>query len=216
MVKLLLVDDHALVRQGLENILKSIPDFNVIGSVPSGEEAINFCNEKQPQVILMDIMMKGMTGLEATKWIKDQHEDIKIILVSSEVSEDLVKKAMACKASGYIPKNENKDTIIEAIRAVMSGKPYFSKEITNMVFQSYFQEQTGNRVKKRSAELSQREEEVLQLIAFGKSNAEIGEELFISIKTVESHKSNILSKLNLKNTADLTRYAIKQGYISLD
>ncbi|MGK7389204.1 MAG: response regulator [Candidatus Cyclobacteriaceae bacterium M2_1C_046] len=216
MVKILLVDDHALLRQGLENILKAIPDFNIVGSVPSGEDAINFCNEKKPDLILMDIMMKGMSGLEATKWIKDQHDDIKIILVSSEVSEDLVKKAMACKANGYIPKNEDKDVIIDAIRTVLKGKPYFSKEITDMVFQSYFQEQTGNRVKKRSAELTQREEEVLERIAMGLSNAEIGEELFISIKTVESHKANILSKLGLKNTADLTRYAIKQGYISLD
>lgn len=215
MIKLLLVDDHALVRQGLENILKSIPDFTVIGSVSSGEEAINFCNEKKPDIILMDIMMNGMTGLETSKWIKDQHKEIKIILVSSEVNEELIKKAMACKANGYIPKNENKDAIIEAIRTVMNNKPYFSQDITSIVFASYFQEQSGEKPKKKSTALTGREEEVLERIALGLSNGEIAEELYISVKTVESHKANILSKLGLKNTADLTRYAIKNGYISL-
>lgn len=215
MIKLLLVDDHALLRQGLENILKTIPDFNIIGSVSSGEEAINFCNEKKPDIILMDILMKGMTGLEATKWIKDQHKDIKVVVVSSEVTEELIKKAMAVKANGYIPKNEDKDSIIEAIRTVMDNKPYYSQEITDIVFQSYFKEQAGVKEKKKSTELTPREEEVLERIALGLSNAEIADDLFISVKTVETHKSNIMSKLNLKNAADITRYAIKNGYINL-
>lgn len=215
MIKLLLVDDHALLRQGVENLLKTIPDFNIIGSVASGEDAINFCSEKKPDVVLMDIMMKGMTGIETTQWIKDKDPEIKIIILSSEVSEDLIKKAMHSKANGYIPKNEDKETMIEAIRAVMDNKPYFSKEITDIIFQSYFKDQTAPEKPKKNTELTKREVEILEKVANGCSNHTIAEKLFISIKTVESHKANILSKLNLKNTAELVLYAVKNGIVKL-
>lgn len=216
MIKILLVDDHALMREGIENLLKPIEGLKVIGSVGSGEEAINFCNENAPDLILMDIMLKGMSGLETTKWIKDANEQIKIMLVSSEVTEELIQQAMACKANGYIPKNESKETIIEAIRSVMKGQPYFSSEVTNLVMKTYMQEQSGEKPRKKSSKLTNRESEVLERIALGMSNAELAEDLFISVKTVESHKANIMSKLNCKNVADLTRYAIKNGIISLD
>lgn len=213
MIKILLVDDHALLRQGIENLLKTIPDFNIIGSVASGEDAINFCAENKPDVILMDIMMKGMTGLETARWIKDKSPEIKIIILSSEVSEDLIRKSMNCKANGYVPKNEDKETMIEAIRTVMENKPYFSKQITDIIFQSYFKDQTAPAKPKKNTELTKREVEILEKIANGCSNNTIAEQLFISIKTVESHKANILSKLNLKNTAELVLYAVKNGIV---
>lgn len=215
MVKILLVDDHALIRQGLENLLKSIPDFSVIGSVSSGEDAINFCDTKAPDIILMDIMMKGMTGIDTTKWIKDKYPQIKIIILSSEASDDLIRQTMSCRASGYILKDEEKEIMIEAIRTVVNDKPYFSKPITDIIFQSYFKDQTAPVKPKKSDVLTTRETEILEKIARGQSNQKIADDLFISIKTVESHKANILSKLNLKNTAELVLYAVKQGIVDL-
>jgi DNA-binding NarL/FixJ family response regulator len=213
MIKILLVDDHVILRQGIENLLKTIPDFNIIGSVASGEDAINFCAEKKPDVILMDIMMNGMTGLETAHWIKDKSPEIKIIILSSEVSENLIRKSMKCKANGYIPKSEDKETMIEAIRTVMDNKPYFSKQITDIIFQSYLNDQTAPVKPQKNTELTKREVEILEKIANGCTNQTIAEHLFISIKTVESHKANILSKLNLKNTAELVLYAVKNGIV---
>lgn len=213
MIKILLVDDHVLLRQGLENLLKTIPDFNIIGSVASGEDAINFCDHKKPDLILMDIMMKGMNGLETARWIKDKDPEIKIIILSSEVNEELISKAMKSKANGYIPKTEDKDTMIEAIRTVMNNKPYFSKQITDIIFESYIKDQTSPAVIRKNTDLTKREVEILEKIASGYSNQAIGDQLFISIKTVESHKANILSKLNLKNTAELVLYAVKNGIV---
>ena len=213
MIKLLVVDDHALIRQGVENLLKTIPDFEIIGSVSSGEEAINFCDERLPDVILMDIMMKGMTGIETAKWIKNKYPVLKVILLSSEVNEELIRKSMSSKVNGYILKDEDKEILVEAVRTVLGGKPYFSKEITNIIFQSYFHEQTEPVSTSKNTKLTKREEEVLERLARGESNNAIAEELFISIKTVESHRANIMSKLNLKNMAELVLYAVRSGIV---
>jgi DNA-binding NarL/FixJ family response regulator len=200
-------------------LLSQADDIEVVGSVESGEEAINVCPLLKPEVILMDIMMGGMTGIEATRWIKEQNPSIKIILISSEIKKELVTAGIQSGIDGYLPKNVGQFTLTEAIRTVKQGGKYFTQAITNLVFEDFYQKkkmtQSNGKVTMPN-DLTKREQEVLALVAAGKSNQEVADELFISIKTVDTHKSHILDKLGLKNTAELVRYAIKNNLISLD
>ena len=161
--------------------------------------------------------MKGMTGIEATRWIKENNSKIKIILVSSEVNKDYITAGIKSGIDGYLPKDTDKDTLLMAIHSAMKGEKYFSPEITALVFQDfYLKEKDGKGLPtKKTLELTRREEEVLVLIAHGKSLKEIAEELFISVKTVESHKMHIQDKLGLNNAAQLVKYAIEHDLIEL-
>jgi DNA-binding NarL/FixJ family response regulator len=218
-IKVLVVDDHTILREALTSMLNQIEGIKVAGGLSSGEEAVNLYKSFEPDIILMDIVMgTGMTGLEATRWIKEQDSDMKIIIISSEIKKEFVSIGIKVGIDGYLPKDTDKATLIEAIRTVSSGGKYFNKAITSLIFEDFYkQEKTGpKRGRKVMLDLTKREGEVLELVATGKSNQEVADQLFISIKTVETHKTNILEKLGLKNTAELVRYAIKNNIISLD
>ncbi len=217
-IRVLIVDDHGLMRQGLVSMLGDVEDIEIIGTADSGESAVNIANEQSPDVLLMDIVMKGMTGIEATRWIKEQNPKIKIVLVSSEVSKDFITAGIKSGIDGYLPKDSDKETLLNAIHSVMRGERHFSPEITALVFQDfYMKEKDGKGLPtKKSNELSKREEEVLIEIAKGKSLKEIADILFISVKTVETHKSHIQDKLGLANTAQLVKYAIEHELIELN
>jgi len=218
-IRVLLVDDHKLLREGLASMLNDADDMLVVGSVSSGEQAINDFPALKPDVILMDIMMSGMTGIEATRWIKEQNNAIRIILISSEVKKELVTAGIQVGIDGYLPKDVGKETLIEAIRCVIKGTRFFNEAITSLVFEDFYQKNKTSTTKvkfKNPHELTSREQEILALVAGGKGNKQIADELFISVKTVETHKSHILEKLNLKNTAALVKYAIKNNLITLD
>jgi DNA-binding NarL/FixJ family response regulator len=217
-IKLLLVDDHRLLRDGLAAILKEAEDIEIVGSVSSGEDAIRLFPSLNPDVILMDIMMGGMTGIEATRWIKEQSNDVKVILISAEVKKELVTAGIEAGTDGYLPKDVEKEILIEAIRAVHNGGRYFNEAITNLVFEDLYQKKkmppgSGNSPLPNT--LTKREQQVMTLIAAGKSNTEVADELFISTKTVNTHKSHILEKLGLKNTVELVKYAIKNNIIPM-
>jgi DNA-binding NarL/FixJ family response regulator len=217
--RVLIVDDHRLLRDGLAALLGQAEDIQVVGSVPSGEEAISIFPSLKPDIILMDIMMGGMTGIEATRWIKEQDSQVKVILISSEIKKELVTAGIQCGIDGYLPKDVDLSTLREAIRTVKNGGRYFNEAITNLVFEDFYQKKkltnTNGKVTLPN-DLTKREQEVLALVASGKSNQEVADDLFISIKTVDTHKNHILDKLGLKNTAELVRYAIKNKLISLD
>jgi DNA-binding NarL/FixJ family response regulator len=216
-IKVLLVDDHQLIREGIRSMLKDIPDMEVIGSVSSGEEAINEVRNHRPDVILMDIIMGGMNGIEATRWIKDDEPSIKIVLVTMEISKEYVSAGIKSGVNGYLPKDVDKDTLIEAIHAVHRGERFFNDAIMKLVFEDFYShEKLRGTPKKLPNELTKREFEILVQVATGKTNKELAEALFISIKTVETHKTHILEKLGLKNTAELVKYAIKNKIISVD
>lgn len=217
--KILIVDDHRLLRDGLSVLLGQAGDMEIVGSVSSGEEAISELPGLQPDVILMDIMMGGMSGIEATRWIKEQDASIKVILISSEINKELVTAGIQCGIDGYLPKDVDVDVLAKAIRTVRDGGRYFNEAITNLVFEDFYQKKRLTNVKGKvtlNSDLTKREEEVLALVASGKSNQEVADELFISVKTVDTHKSHILDKLGLKNTAELVKYAIKNKLIDLD
>ena len=218
-IKVLLVDDHRLLREGLTAILNQVEDIEIVGSASSGEDAISIFPSLKPDVILMDIMMGGMTGIEATRWIKEQSDSVKVILISSEVKKELVTAGIQSGIDGYLHKDVEKDILIEAIRTVKKGGRYFNEAITSLVFEDFYQKkkmtQTNGKITMPN-DLTKREQEVLASVASGKSNQEVADELFISTKTVDTHKSHILDKLGLKNTAELVRYAIKNNLIKLD
>ena len=210
-VRVMLVDDHKIIRDGIEALLKEATDIEVVGATSSGEEAINEVDAIAPDVILMDIMMKGMTGVEATRWIREQHADIRIILLSMEVKRELVAEGIKSGISGYLPKDVEGARLIEAIRVVAAGGRYFDETITSLIFDDFYhkEKRTQPARQQRPGGLTKREMEVLALVVDGKTNHEIAEQLFISVKTVETHKANILEKLGLRNTAELVRYAIE-------
>jgi DNA-binding NarL/FixJ family response regulator len=217
-IQVLLVDDHRLIRDGISALLNNVSDIRVAGSVSSGEEAINQVPVLKPDVILMDIVMGGMNGIEATRWIKEQSPATRIILITSEVKREFVAAGIRCGIDGYLPKDVPADTLIEAIRHVHNGQKYFNEAITSLVFDDFYNKQKNNPspVIPSPTPLTKRELEVLALVASGKSNKTVAEELFLSVKTIETHKSNILDKLGLRNTAEIVKYAIQHKLIKLD
>ena len=217
-IRVLVVDDHGLMRQGLTSMLKENEQIEIIATADSGEAAVNIAGELEPDLMLMDIVMKGMSGIEATRWIKEQRPKTKIILVSSEVNKDNITDGIKSGIDGFLPKDSDKETLHQAIHAVMNGDRYFSPEITALVFQDfYLKEKEGKGLPTRKAsELTKREEEVLTKIAEGKTLKQAADDLFISVKTVETHKMHIQDKLGLSNSVQLVKYAIEHGYIEVN
>jgi DNA-binding NarL/FixJ family response regulator len=216
-IKVLLVDDHQLIRDGVQSMLENTEDLEVIGSASSGEDAINAVRESRPDLILMDIMMGGMTGIEATRWIKEFDPTIKVVLLTMEISRDYVSAGIKSGVDGYLPKDVDKETLIEAVRTVSGGGRFFNDAIMKLVFEDFYShEKLKSSDKKLPGDLTKREYEVLGLVAGGKTNKELAEALFISVKTVETHKTHIMEKLGLRNTTELVKYAIKNKIISVD
>jgi DNA-binding NarL/FixJ family response regulator len=212
-IRVMLVDDHAMLRDGLAAILRQSDELEIVSALSSGEEAINALAGINPDLIIMDILMGGMNGLEATRWIKEQKPDVKVVVVTSELKKEWVSLGIKCGIDGYLPKDVGGQELLAAIRQILQGEKYFTQAITNL----YTAEKSGLKPKRKiSAELTKRENEVLALVAEGHTNKEIADQLFVSIKTVETHKTNILEKLGLRNTAELVRYAIKSNIISID
>ena len=218
-IRIAIADDHGLMRQGFEAMLEDIEDMEVVASVSSGEEAVNLANESpRPDVFLMDIVMRGMNGIEATRWIKEQSPQVKIIIISSEVNKDFIRDGIKSGIDGYLPKDSDKATLLAAIRTVMKGEKHFSSEITALVFQDFYLKETEGKglPSRKDSELTRREEEVLRMIASGKTLREVADELFISVKTIETHKGHIQDKLGLTNTAQLVKYAFDHGLIEIN
>jgi two-component system, NarL family, response regulator NreC len=211
--KVLIADDHQLFREGLVNLISSAPDIEVIGEAKDGKEATERVKKLKPDVVLIDIGMPTMNGIEATRIIKKDDPGIKIIAVSMHSDRQFVKGVLEAGADGYLLKNCTYRQLIDAIQSVVSGKKYLSDDITEMVIQGYLEPDEVN--SEGQADLSEREMEVLKLYAEGKSTREISEKLFISVKTVGTHKQHIFEKLGIKSNADMVKYAIKEGLIQL-
>lgn len=216
-IKLAIADDHALLRTGLLALCETMEDVTVVGDMGSGEEAINFARIHKPDIFLIDIMMGGMTGIEAARWIQEQTPNVKVILISAEVNKEFITTGIKSGIHGYMNKNIDKEILHTALITVMRGERYFSPEISALVFQDFYLKQTEGKglPMPTKTSLSKRELQVLTIIALGKTTREIAEELFISIKTVETHRLHIQDKLGLSNTAQLVRYAIERDMIEI-
>lgn len=208
-IKILIADDHQLFREGLANLLFAATDIEVIAQARDGSEAIDKAKHFKPDVILIDIGMPVMNGIEATRILKKELPNIKIIAVSMHSDRQYVKGILEAGADGYLLKNCTYQQLTDAIQSVYIGKKTLSDDITNLVIKEYLDPMESDVHNK----LSERELEVLKLYAEGKSTREIGEKLFISVKTVGTHKQHILEKLELSSVTDMIKYAIKKGLI---
>jgi DNA-binding NarL/FixJ family response regulator len=213
-IKVLIADDHQLFREGLAKLLGSDPEIEIIALAEDGEEAIEFVEKYNPDMILLDIAMPKMNGIEATRKLKTDYPDIKIIAVSMHKDKQYVKGALEAGADGYLVKNTRYQQLIDAIKMVYSGKKFLCEDITEMIIKGYLN-LDGDELDSYD-NLSEREKEIFKLFAEGKSTREISEKLFISVKTVGTHKQNIFDKLELKTSTDLIKYAVKKGLILLD
>ena len=213
---ILVVDDHSLVREGIITMLSVYDDFDIIGDAESGEEALKKIDSLLPDVVLLDINMPGMNGIETAKQILQDYTSVKIIILSMDVTQDHISEAIKAGVAGYLAKDTKKETLAEAIRKVMDGEQFFGEKVSQVIFKGFYKQSKGERVASENKVLSKREVEVLQQIASGLSNREIADKLFISIRTVDAHRNHIMQKLNLKSTAQLVKYAIKEKLIDLD
>ena len=215
-IKVLIADDHQLVREGIDSMLSTAADIEIIGTVASGEEAINVIRSRPVDVVLMDIIMPGMSGIEAARWIKEIDNNIRVIIVTMEISKDYVSAAIKSGVDGYLPKDISNETLLEAIRSVYQGNRYFNDAIKKLIFEDFYsEEKVKSRKKILPSQLTKREMQVLALVAAGKPNRDVADALSISVKTVETHKTHILIKLGLNNNAELMRYAAKNNIISM-
>ena len=212
-IRVLLADDHAILRHGLSNALQQEEDMEVVGQAPDGLSAIQLVREQSPDLVVMDISMPDMNGIDATRQIKRDFPKVKIIALSMHSAKKFVREMFHAGASGYLLKDCRFDELADAIRIVMAGKTYISPEISDVVIESYVESPNGQASSAFNT-LTKREREVLQLIAEGKTTKQTGMKLHISPKTVEAHRLRIMDKLEIDNIAQLTKYAIQEGLTS--
>lgn len=213
-IKVLIADDHQLFREGLATLLFSAENIEVIAQAKDGSEAIEKVKHFKPDVVLLDIAMPIINGIEATKKIKALFPEIKTITVSMHSDKQYVKGALEAGADGYLLKNCTYRQLTDAIQSVYDGKKYLSQDITELVISGYLTPSATDT--NEYSTLSEREKDIFLLFAEGKSTKEISDKLFISVKTVNTHKQNILDKLGLKSNADIVKYALKNGLIRLE
>jgi len=212
-IRILLADDHAIVRDGLSRSLQQQENMEVIGQAQDGLTTVELNRELSPDLIIMDIGMPDLNGIEATRQILRESSEVKIIGLSMHSGKKFVTEMFKAGAKGYLPKDCELDELVDAIQAVMDGKTYLSPSITGIVVDNYVRTSSENQSSAFTI-LTPREREVLQLIAEGNSTKQIGRRLHISPKTVEAHRLRIMGKLEIDNVAQLTKYAIQEGLTS--
>lgn len=213
-ITVLLADDHMIVREGLKKLLETESDIDVVGEAATGYSAVELAQKLRPDVIVMDIAMPQMNGLEATRQILKSKPDTKVLILSAHSDDAYVENVTALGAAGYLIKQTSAHFLSEAIREVKKGHTYFSPAVAKRVHKRQLESlDRKGRPKANAERLSSREREVLQLIAEGEANKQIAGTLAISIKTVEKHRDHLMSKLDIHDTAGLTRYAIETGII---
>jgi DNA-binding NarL/FixJ family response regulator len=213
-ITVLLAEDHMIVREGLRALLEAEADVEVVGEAQTGRQAVQLAKRLRPDVVVMDIAMPLLNGTEATRQILKALPGTRVLILSAYTDDEYIRQAVLSGAAGYLVKQSTAHSLSGAIREVQKGNTFFSPSIANRVRSFHEELPDGDRVpKKNKTALSSREVEVLQLIAEGKANKQVATELGISIKTVEKHRQHLMSKLDLHDTAGLTRYAIAAGII---
>lgn len=213
--KLLLVDDHEIVRSGLRMLFLAEPDMEIVGEAGSGAEALEALERLTPDVVIMDVSMPGMTGIEATRRIKSSHPEVAVLALTMYESEQYFFEMLEAGASGYVPKRAAADDLVSAIRVVSQGNVFLYPSMAKLLVSDFLQRDDMEDEAGKTP-LTPREREVLTYIAEGYTNREIAEALIISIKTVDRHRENIMNKLDLHNRVALVKYAIEKGLITVD
>jgi len=217
MIKIVLADDHQIVRHGLRSLLSAEPDIEVIGEADNGREVVRLVQELSPQVVIMDISMPDLNGVEATRHIVSESSGVKVIALSMHSDSLFVLNMFQAGASGYLLKDCALEELVKAVRTVMNRKIYLSPGISDIVIKDFVIGYSSTESSSSAYSiLTAREREVLQLMAEGKNTNQIADSLFVSVKTVEAHRKQLMNKLDIHSIAELTKYAIRQGLTSLE
>jgi two-component system response regulator NreC len=213
-LRILLGDDHTLLRHGLRKILEERPDWEVVGEAGDGREAVKLAAELKPDVAILDIGMPLLNGIDATRQIVRRLPGIRVLILSMHAEEEYIARALNAGATGYLLKDSAGQDLISAVEAARAGKSFFSPAVAQRMLDDYVRRVAGTDTVDRYETLSEREREIFQLIAEAKSNRDVADILGISVATVETHRSRILQKLDVHNTAELVLYAVRRGVIS--
>jgi DNA-binding NarL/FixJ family response regulator len=211
-IKILIADDHGVVAEGLKHLIEAQPDMQVVGTVGDGREAVRLAREAQPDVVLMDLSMPELNGADATRAILERDPHCRVIVLSMYAEREYVRRALKAGALGYVVKRSAAKEVVEAIRAVYAGQRYLSPKVADVVIDDYTAEDKQDPL----ARLSAREREVLQLLAEGRTGAEIAARLALSQKTVETYRARLVEKLGIRDVAGLVKFAIQRGIVSLE
>src|SRR4030043_1110964 len=211
--RILVVDDHAVLRDGIRALLDLQDDIEVIGEASDGKEAFEKAQELQPDLVIMDIAMPGMDGLEATRRIKKKNPKIKVLVLAQHDNKEYILSVIKAGASGYVPKRALGSELVSAIHAVQEGDSFLYPSAAAALIEDYLHQAKGE---DPYDQLTSREREILKLIAEGHTSREIADTLFVSLKTVLGHRSKIMEKLNIHNRTELIKYAMRKGLLSLD
>lgn len=216
MTNILLVDDHQIIRDGLRGMIEEQEGYRVVGEASNGDQALDLLKERSDEIdlVILDINMPVMDGIQCAKAISEKEYDVKILALTMLKEDQHIREMLEAGVQGYILKKSGEDELMKAISQIMEGKHYFSEEATEVVLKQFMSKGKGDSGKEGGAmELTEREIEVLSLIADEYTNQEIADELFISVRTVDAHRRNLMEKIGAKNTAGLVKYAIQHGHI---
>jgi DNA-binding NarL/FixJ family response regulator len=213
-IKVIIVDDHQLIRDGLRALLSGINDIEIESEAGSAEELLQKIRSIHADIALIDISLPGISGIKLTEQLSVSNPGLKVLILSMHLNEEYISGALKAGASGYLAKNTTRDELIAAIHAVADGKKYLGREVSEVITSGYVRRIDADDASEMEL-LSKREVEILKLFAEGLGNKEISEKLFISIRTVESHKNHIMQKLGFRSVVEMVRYAIKRGLINL-
>jgi two-component system response regulator NreC len=214
MIRIVLVDDHAIMRRGLRLVLQEQQDFEVVGEAGDGREAVNLAESLDPDVVVLDVSMPGMNGIEAARQISSKQPRVALVVLSMHSDEAYVLRALKAGVRGYLLKESPESDFIQAIHCVNEGKAFFSPAVSRTLAEDYVRQSQEKDIEDSYDLLTVREREILQLIAEGRSNKEVAANLNLSVYTVETHRSNVMTKLNLHSIPELILYAVRKGVIS--
>ena len=212
--RIVIAEDHTILREGLRALLSSNPDFEVTGEAGDGREAVRLVEQLKPDIVLMDLSMPRMNGMEAIQEVKKISPETKVMALTVHRTEEYILTVLQGGADGYVLKDANADELEMAIKSVLGGNCYLSPGVSEKVIEGYLEGKKTIKTNSSWATLTRREREILKLIAEGYKNKEISEQLFISVKTVEKHRANLMRKLNLHSASALTAYALERGIVS--
>ena len=212
-IRILLADDHPMVRSGLIKLLEPYKEFVVVGEAGDGEEAVEMTKKLEPDIVIIDLSMPKLSGIEATKLIRKNNPTTKVLVLTMHDNEEYVYQIFKCGAGGYMLKNSGKDDLVAAIQAVAKGEHFFSPRVSEIMVNAYLRKADLRErlpLDNEDIPLTKRENEILFYIADGLNNSQIAEKLFISVRTVDTHRTNIMQKLDIHDVANLVRYAMKK------
>jgi two-component system response regulator NreC len=211
--RVIIAEDHAILRDGLRSLLSSEPDFEVVDEVENGIQAVRSVSKNQPDLVIMDLSMPKMNGIEAVQEIRSSDPGVKILILTVYNTDEHVLAALKAGANGYVLKEAKHSEFMMAIRHVLDGKYYLSPGVSELIISGYLEGQNSTKTSSTWDTLTKREREILKLIAEGHKNREVADTLCISVKTVEKHRANLMRKLNLHNAVELTVFAVKKGLV---